>query len=148
MADHFWGRIEIGGCLHRQHLPELLKALGADDESDLPRYTEDGHVVRDDPEARGGRFEELEDTCRDLGLPYVRQSDGKYEFSPEIVWWQPGMDGPDAVITDHGGCPMVPMEEISEALDLLRAGNAAEALGRLEYAVTEPPTVPPFAITD
>lgn len=144
MADYFWGRIQIGGDLRRQNLPRFCEALGADDEFDLLRYMEDGYVVKDDCEAGYGQFQELEDTCREIGLPYIRQSDGKYEYSPEFVFWVPGMEGADAIITDHDSNMQVAMDEVHEIRDLVRAGNVTEALRRLESIVVDLPSLPPF----
>ena len=144
MADYFWGRIEIGGDLRKENVPKFCEALGAADEFDLLRFMEDEHVVRDDCEARYGQFEELEDVCREIGLPYIRRSDGKYEFSPEIVFWVPAMEGPDATITDHDGNMQVAMDEVRKIRDLLRAEKVEEALGQLESAVADLPSLPPF----
>jgi len=146
MGEYYWGRVEIGGDLRRQDLPRFCRELGATDEHDLPRFTEDGHIVLEDCDASYGQFTEVEDTCRELGLPYIRQSDGKYEFSPEIVFWQPGMQGAYAVITDHDHNMQVAMDEVREIRDLVRAGNAAEALCRLEAVVVDLPNLPPFRV--
>lgn len=146
MADYFWGRIQIGGELRRQDLPRLCREARIG-ECDLAEHMEDGHFVRDDGEARYGQFEELEDLCRELGLPYIRQSDGKYEFSPEIVFWVPGMEGPNAIITDHDGNMQVAMDDARRIRDSLREGSLAEALALAERAAVELPVLPQFRIT-
>lgn len=146
MADYFWGKIVIGGDLHRQDLPQFCEAIGAEDEFELPLYTEDEHIVRDDSEACYGQYEELEDLCREIGLPYTRQSDGKYEFSPEIVLWLPGMDEPRHVVTDHDGSMQIAMDDVRELRDLLRAGDLAKALSLAEEVVVDLPPLPPFRI--
>ena len=145
MADYFWGRIEIGGDLRKQDSPRFCRGARIDD-SDLAEHMEDGHFVREDCEACYGQFEELEDLCRELGLPYIRQSDGKYEFSPEVVFWVPGMGEPRHVVTDHDGNMQVAMDDVRAVRDLLRASNVTEALRRLEDAVIDLPSLPSFRV--
>ena len=144
MADHFWGRIQIGGDLRKDGVRRFCEALGAEDEFELLRFMEDGHIVRDDCEARYGQFEELEDACRELGLSYVRQSDGKYEFSPEIVFWQPGMSGAYAVITDHDHNMQVSMDDVRAIRDSLVANDIPNACFLADKAVVDLPDLPPF----
>ena len=146
MADHFWGRIQIGGDLRKQDLPRFCEELGAVDEFDLLRFMEDGHIVRDDCEARYGQLEELEDACREIGLPYIRQSDGKYEFSPEIVFWQPSMSGPYHVTTDHDGNMHVSMDAVGAIRDALVANDIPHACYLADRAVVDLPSLPPFRV--
>ncbi len=148
MADYFWGRIEIGGVLRRKDLLQFCQAVGATDEFELLRSVEDGHVVLDDCEARYGQFEELEDVCREVGLPYVRHSDGKYEFSPEIVFWQPGMEGAYAVITDHDHNMQVSMDDVRAIRDALVANDIPNACFLADRAVVDLPELPPFSVAD
>ena len=144
MAEYFWGRIEIGGDLRRTDLPKFCEAIGARDEFELLRYEEDGHVVCDDCEARYGQFEELEDACREVGLSYIRHSDGKYEFSPEIVFWQPGMSGACGVITDHDHDMQVRMDDVRVIRDALVANDIPTACFLADKAVIDLPALPPF----
>ncbi|MBT3381185.1 MAG: hypothetical protein HN742_11225 [Lentisphaerae bacterium] len=146
MADYFWGRIEIGGDLRRQHLPRFCQAVGADDEFDLLRFIEDGHIVLDNCEARYGQFEELEDACREIGLPYTRQSDGKYEFSPEVVFWQPGMTGAYTVITDHDHNMQVSMDDVRAIRDALVGNDIPSACFLADKAIVDLPALPPFQV--
>jgi len=145
MADYFWGCIEIGGDLEPQHVTRFSQEAQINPE-ELPEHLEDGHFVVDDSEARYGLFEELEDLCQELGLPYTRQSDGMYDFSPEIVYWQPGMSGADHVLTDHDSNPVVDMDRVREIRDALRNGQHAEALKLADAAVVEFPEIPLFRL--
>jgi len=147
MSEYFWGRIEIGGDLPRQELSRFCRALGAGSEIDLLRFKEDGrHVIREEGEAPYGQFEELETTCRELGLPYIRRSDGKYEFSPEIVFWQPGMLGPHTVITDHDGKMQVSMDDARAIRDALVANDIPSACFVADRIVVDLPSLPPFRV--
>ena len=145
MADYFWGRIEIGGELRKQDLPRFCQEARID-ECDLAEHMEDEHFVREDCEACYGQFEELEDLCRALGLPYIRQSDGRYEFSPEIVFWQPAMSEPYHVTTDHEGNMQVSMETARAIRDALVANNIPNACYLADRAVVDLPSLPPFRV--
>ena len=146
MSEHFWGRIEVGGRLQRGNLSRFCAALGIE-EGDLHNTIEDGHFVFERGDAAYGQFEELEQLCRELGLPYRRQSDGKYEFSPEVVFWHPGMNGPCHVTTDHTGNMQVAMDEVRKIRDtLLVDNNIPAACVLLDKAVVELPELPPFRV--
>ena len=143
MADYFYGRIEVGGRLRAADIPAFCQAAGIPTHA-LTECLEDGQFVLEENDARYGQFEELEELCRELGLPYRRQSDGKYEFSPEIAFWMPGMDGADGIITDHDGNMQVAMQCVRAIRDALREGRTAEALGLAEQVVVDLPELPPF----
>ena len=145
MADYFWGRIEIGGDLHQTDLSRFCTAARIEP-FDVPELLEEGRLALENEQASCGQFDELEDLCRELGLPYVRRSDGKYEFSPEIVFWVPGMEGPDAIIADHEGNMQVAMDDVQGIRDSLREGNLTEALALAEQTVVELPVLPRFRI--
>ena len=145
MADYFWGRIEIGGDLRKQDVPRFCRDARIE-ECDVAEHVENGHFVRDDCEACYGQFEELEDLCRELGLPYIRQSDGKYEFSPEIVFWQPCMREPYHVVTDHDGNMQVSMDAVRAIRDALVANNIPNACYLADRVVVDLPPLPPFRV--
>ncbi|MBT3374001.1 MAG: hypothetical protein HN742_10540 [Lentisphaerae bacterium] len=148
MADYFWGRIQIGGDLRRQDVPQLCEAFGAKDEPDLHRYVEGGLLTGTNAEASYGRFEGLEWACREIGLPYARQSDGKYTYSPEIVLWQPGMGDPCHVLTDHDGNMQVSMDTVRAIRDALVANIIRQACDLVDRAVVDVPSLPPFRIIE
>jgi len=147
MSEHFRGRIEVGGELHSADSPRFSSALGIG-EGDVSSFIDNGHFVFVDGDASYGQFEELEQLCRELGLPYRRQSDGKYEFSPEIVFWQRGMTGPYQVITDQSGNMQVGMEKLRAIRDALVASNIPEACFLADRAVVDLPELPPFRVLE
>jgi hypothetical protein len=146
MSDHYYASIRIGGDLPRQHLPRMCRLLDVSDEEALMANVADGHLVLEDAQAAWGEFYELESTCRDLDLPYIRQSEGYWDCPPQVAFWQPGMDGPESVTTDSDGDMLVSMDVLREARDHLRAGRAAEALALLEETVIEVPDLPVFRV--
>ena len=145
MADYFWGRIEIGGDLHQADLSRFCTAARVEP-FDIPELFEEGRLALENEQASYGQFDELEDLCRELGLPYIRRSDGRYEFSPETVFWVPGMEGADAIITDHEGNMQVAMDDVRRIRNSLRDGKLAEALALAEQAVVDLPVLPRFRI--
>jgi hypothetical protein len=146
MSDHYYASIRIGGDLPRQHLPRFCRLFDVSDEEALLERVDGGHLVLEDAQAAWGEFYELETTCRDLDLPYRRHSDGYWEQPPQLVFWQPGMEGPESVTTDSDGDMLVSMNVLREARDHLRAGRAAEALALLEETVIEVPELPEFRV--
>jgi len=147
MADRFWGRITIGGYLRRNDMDRFCREAEIRTDK-IADFIEDGRFVLEDSEARYGQFEDLEKLCRKLGLPYIRQSGGMYEYSPEYSFWIPGMDSPVSVLLDHDGNMTVAMDDVRAALAVLREGDAARAEEMLAALITDLPELPPFGITD
>ena len=147
MADRFWACIEIGGRLRQADVPRFCKEARIDP-CDLPEYLQEGRFVLENSEAAYGRFEDLEDLCQELGLAYRRQSDGKYEFTPEIVAWRPGLEEPDCVLTDHMGDPVIALGSVRKIYDALKAGHQQEALALAVEALAEPAKPPPLEIAE
>ena len=146
MSDRYSARIEIGGELPRQHLPRFCRLFEVSDEGALLERVADGHLVLEDEQAAWGEFFELESACRDLDLAYRRHSEGYWEYPPQVVFWQPGMDGPESVTTDSDGNLLVPMDTLREARDHLRADKAALARALLEETIIEVPELPQFRL--
>lgn len=146
MSDRFWGKIKIGGDLKRVDLSKFCDALEVQGALDKLRLLEDGNVVPEDDEATYGQFEDLEDTCRELGLPYCRCSDGKYGYTPEIVFWQPGMDCQCSVLTDHAHNMQVSMADVRAIRDALVADDIPNAFYLADRAVVDVPELPPFVL--
>ena len=147
MADHFWARIDIGGNLDRRSLERFCRVFGADLRS-LPECMENGHLVKVNPEASCGQFSDLEDLCRELGLSYIRHSDGRYECPPEITFWTPDSADPVRLLIDQDGALQVDMDAVRRILAVLQGGDTAEALRLVEAAVKDLPTLPAFRITE
>jgi len=148
MSDRYYAGIRIGSSLPREHLDRICALLetDGDDEETLLQRVEGGCLHHEDSQAAGGEFGELEEACRELGLAYVRESDGCWEILPQVAFWRPGMAEPQAVIADNDGNPLAPMEALAEARELLRTGRAAEALALLEKTTVDVPELPPFQI--
>lgn len=148
MSDRYYAGIRIGSSLPREHVARICALLetDGDDPENLLQRVEDGCLHHEDSQAAGGEFYELECACRELGLAYVRESDGCWEILPQVAFWRPGMAEPQAVIADNDGNLLVPMEALIEARELLRAGRAAEALALLDGAIVEVPLLPPFRV--
>ena len=148
MSDRWYACIRIGGCLPREHVSRLCALMGADGDDDevLRQRLEGGRLSHEDSQADGGAFEELEEACRELGLAYIRRSDGFWEILPQVEFWQPGMAEPQTLIADGDGNPLVPMATLIEIRDLLRAGRSAAALALLEDAAVEVPELPLFCV--
>jgi hypothetical protein len=85
------------------------------------------------------RFDDLEDACREHGLPYVIQIDGDDEAEGQLYWWAPGMDGVSHAMSDLDHDPVLRVKDVAEAL---AAGTVAELV-----AANTVPTVPSFEIT-
>lgn len=148
MSDRYSASIRIGGDLPRRHIARICGLLGLDLKSEaalLPRV-EGGWLRHEDNEATWGEFCDLETACRELGLSYVRESDGYYDQAPQAAFWQPGMEGPESVTTDGSGGMLVSMDTLCEVREHLRAGRIAEALALLEEAIVEVPDLPPFRL--
>jgi len=148
MSDRYYAGIRIGSSLPREHLDRICSLLetDGDDEETLLQRVEGGCLHHEDSQAAGGEFHELERACRELRLAYVRESDGCWEILPQVVFWRPGMGGPETAITDGSGHLLAPMEALIEARELLRAGRAAEALALLEKTTVAVPLMPPFRV--
>jgi hypothetical protein len=127
MADRMAAEIWVGGKLPRSLLDEFpISDLSLDwdnnrlasfGEADiLAARNEDGHLHFADVEAAWGQFEELEGWLRQRNLPFRRQSQGKYEYTPEMVEFRPDLKGKRDrnvyAITSPEGAPMVFASEV------------------------------------
>ena len=145
MADKFWGRIEIGGTLSKEDLSRFCKAAGVNEEN-FDQHIEAQHFVIDENECPLGEYPELETLCRDLGLPYIRQSDGMYDYSPEYVFWTPTQDEIESIILDHSGELQTPMHVLRSIRESFHAGQFDEVTELLERNIIDLPELPPFQL--
>lgn len=83
-------------------------------------------------------FEQLEDTCREIGLPYVRTVDGDDGSDGFALWWMPGMDGTERCDVNSQEEPIVTVSDVVEAK---AAGTLDDLIARSSV-----PTIPPFVI--
>jgi hypothetical protein len=131
MGDYYNGSITIGGKLPRSKIMELCAAVGAEgagfdwgvedaNAEAVAALVEsadfDGELSVYANDALNGSFEDLEDTCRDLGLAYCRHSDACGEAEAETVYWRPGMGEPEAVGADNEGHLMIPVDSVRDAI--------------------------------
>jgi hypothetical protein len=129
MADRMAAEIWIGGKLSRSLLDEFpISDLRLDwDETPIDPTSEDGILsARDesgllhfaDCEAAWGEFEELEGWLREHGIPFQRQTSGKYEYDPCFVEFRPDLPRkPDRhTLTTQNGAPVISREEIEKSM--------------------------------
>jgi len=177
MADRMAGEIWIGSKLARSLLAELpISDLWLDwDHNRLQSSTEadilaardgDGLLHFADDEAAYGEFQELEGWLREHKIPYRRHSDGKYEFTPELVEFRPDLKGRRNrnvfITTSPERAPMVfvsDVEVITTRMAKLAANRKRSPTQRLQslekllqkLALALPPKLPPlppFEISD
>jgi hypothetical protein len=107
MADRFYGTIEILKSDIRRY-PELAAAVKSeffwdmkDEELDIDKHIpgncdnwEESSPIAyfADEEAAYGEFEEIEDICQALHVPYNRWNAAKYEFAEATVYYRPDVD--------------------------------------------------------
>jgi hypothetical protein len=177
MADRIAAEIWIGGKLRRSLLEEFpISGLSLDWDNNRLTSTAEADILaaRDeagrlhfaDVEAAWGEFEELESFLREHKLSFRRRSEGKYEFTPELVEFRPDLKGKRNrdvyAITSPEGAPMVFASEVEEITTRMarlagdRKRSAAlrlQAWERLLHKLTrilppKLPPLPPFEITD
>jgi len=161
MSERMSANISIGGQLPQPRVPDLLRAileagvsLGWGDAAFMPTTgeellanLEDGRLWLCDEESHG-EFEELEATCRELGLPYTRYSEGGVETDAELVDWRSGMSQPLSQIVSSCDQAIiyVPAEDVQRALEHLKAGRTEQARRMLERLCPDIPELPSFEI--
>jgi hypothetical protein len=147
MANRVSAHIQIGGILSRSRYPELISAIADDDPaidwdgtpfdpSDLPAT---GPLCLMDHEVADGRFDEIEQCCRSLGLSYVRWRagySGSFPSDREICF---ACGEPETFLTTEEDTLIFTIERIRE----LGSMEAIEA----EYARANS-TPPPLTIID
>jgi hypothetical protein len=109
-----------------------------------------------DDQANWGRFSALEAFLAEHDIPFDLQSDGKFEYSPELIAFRPG-GGPVRIFTSPSGEPVISaalLTPIKTALEAaMNAGMQKDhrgCLAQLEMARGAlrnalPPEVPPLA---
>ena len=117
MSDRYFGKIQIWGNLKEKDLQTFLDAVDNDcPDKEYDTYEEharkySGDTLEfEDPEARYGQFEEIEDTCRALGLNFTRHSGAYYEYAACNEWCVDGKNGSEAL--DNDGNPKLTANEI------------------------------------
>jgi len=141
MSECFWGKIYIGGDVHKDLLKDLYDKI-IDEVSYLEkispkqsysswfkRYIAKGVLVFEDSEARYGQFEDTEAFLEQNNIPYIRQSSTYGEFEPEMVYFNG--DKKITLITNNDNMPIVQVDVIKKwckkAIELheeFKKGNA------------------------
>lgn len=170
MSDRYAAQIEIGGRISRSRkMPDdaetsLIEALmgeiasqGVSHEYGDVRLTivrsterdllgfldpETGYLRFRDDQAVNGEMPEIEEFCRENGIPYRRQSAMYSGCLAESVYFDPGMSQPLTLLCDDAGNEQVEGEEVRSVIQMLlrysNIGNASsfESRGQLSLAVT------------
>lgn len=163
MSDRMSANISIGGQLAASSVPELLQAIrdaGLSLEwsdavfkpatgDDLLANLDNGRIWLCDEESHGA-FEELEATCRALGLSYTRYTEAGMETDAELVDWRPGMRKPQSQIAS--GCDQailyVSQEDVRRTLEHFQAARIEPARRILKRLCPHIPKLPQFEIVD
>lgn len=133
MGERFSAEMTIGGSLNRCHVEKFLEAVKQQDVSlewgdavfnpdsvdELIESMTDNQLVLRDDQASYGEFPTLEEVCRDIGLSYTVHSDAYAEYSAQLKWWTPGMDGPDSCYSTQDQKPVVLLEVIEDDIKIL-----------------------------
>jgi hypothetical protein len=174
MADYMSAGIEIGGKMTREGaeaLAEVMVDEGLDYgasilfamlRGDDPRQVEDlsygwldhGVLHAASDSVPWGEFDCVEAKCRELGLTYVRRSEGRYDISPEVVW-SAGGDAPREALTDHVGNHMVQAGDVARVMAEAESKGIGDTMHELKLlreglAAILPviPVVPPLEIVE
>lgn len=163
MSARYSSWIRIGGRLPCSKVDPLLKTIAKayvslewGDAPFKPKAAgelanarqQDGWLWLCDQEARYGEFPELEETCRRLGLPYTRFSEGWCSSDAELLDWRPGMKGPLIRTGSNDDCErtFVTTDSVNDVLAALEAGDVQQAINMLRKLCPEVPALPPFEI--
>ncbi|GMU20588.1 MAG: hypothetical protein AMXMBFR13_06850 [Phycisphaerae bacterium] len=154
MSDRMSAEIRIGGKVKRSHLPKLCEAIRAEGVSfdwgdaqvddiapeNITQYvSEDGVLCFCDDQARYGEFEGLEAALVKLGIAFDRESEGKYEYDPEVRHYRPG-EIDEVRCTNHEGVPVIYPADVEKALKALKAGKIEKSIQMLEKLCPQAPS--------
>jgi hypothetical protein len=174
MSDRIPAEIWIGGKIAASLVPALCDAIvdegvslewgdarfcptSAGDLVDALDQDADGGPLLwlCDDEASCGEFDVLEKFLEEHGIPFTRQSDGRYEYEPERIEFRSGMEKV-WLATDRSGESVVPAAlltnfeaVLTKVLQLAQSGHFKRATNSLEAAMKKlrrdlPPSVPPL----
>jgi len=172
MSDRFNGQIAIGGILWlgpdedektedgalRTFLEAITdQGIGHDWEEEdvhpknadeLLKYSRNGRLNFTDSQASYGHFEDLEQKCIDLELPYDVYSDAYGEYGAILSTYRPDTGFQDYE-TDAEFNPITQIEPVRRAYKHLLQGQVHQALTLLEDVNKRVPPlspIPPFEI--
>jgi len=131
MADHMAAEIWIGGKMNASLVSEFCNAISEQcvslewggshfqpsvtaDLMDHRRELGNAQVLwLCDDQARWGEIAALEAFLQKHNVPFTRQTDGKYEYDPEVLEFRPGRE-PTSSTTNKSGEPVIPISTLTE----------------------------------
>jgi len=172
MADRMATEISIGGRIPRAIADDLADAVRNENVSldwdapvfspttidDLLAVLVDGHLTLVDTARAWGEFDELETFLVAHHIAFTRHTEGKYEYSPEVVFFRRGMRRPVQFLTNQRGEISIPESNLAPIIkNLQRAYNRSTpfiarrlietTLRRLHHMAGHTiPELPPFTI--
>lgn len=146
MPDRYWACIKIGGGLPECEVQSFCEIADIRPE-DITKHIEDGLFVLEGSQQPYGEFPELEDFCEQHDLPYIRQSDGGYEWPPEKSFWTPETRKIETVLLDSYGEMQVPMKVLRSLRESLDSERIDEVNDLLDRYIVDLPELPAFEIT-
>lgn len=122
MADHVSAHIVIGGVLPRSQYPVIVQAIGNDNAAvdwdgtpfDPPYLPVNDTLTLMDHEVANGCFGRIEESCRRLGLHYVRWSGGYAGSFPSVRVIYRGHGEPRHYLTTEDDQQLFSIERIRE----------------------------------
>lgn len=145
MSDRYYASIVLGGKIKRSLLPDFVSAITqelgrapADDpeewiKEELINSNDGDTLFLDNPEAKWGEFEHLEEWCREHDISYTRNSSQYAEYEPSIAWWHPGMEKAEEKTVNTDGSDVFPRSDLEIMLEDLR-----EFLGKIKTTKDAP----------
>lgn len=152
MSERIAAHIQIGGKVSRNVAEELCSVIatervslewgeaqfspGSIDEL-LAARSDDADELHTlqlyDDEASWGEFEDLEEFLQEHKVPFVRYTEGKFEFDPEVVAYHPSC-GVVSWLTNHSRKATVQASEVKPIAESLAKLTAEVQKGKLDTA--------------
>lgn len=122
MGDYAWGRIVIGGPMKRSVIEEIVgECLGGSGSLDMGEdqtiedLLDDGHIVVEDDQLRGGTFD-FEEELVEAGIPFDRQAGRHYTWDPSLRRFRPGIGDFEHTNDEDGDSWYIDVEKVRKAL--------------------------------
>lgn len=154
--------IRIGGQISNSRIQPFLQAIAdaevsiepgempltPDHADELLAAMREGYLVLGDVHSPQGKFPELEQACRNLGLSYTRFAGAATGCDAELVDWRPTMKEPLIRVGSSADWDrvLIDVSIIQQALSLLYAGHVQHAIHALAQACPTMSPLPPFEI--
>ncbi|WP_120252449.1 hypothetical protein [Sphingobium sp. YG1] len=138
MSDRVSAHIMIGGIIPRSQYPDFVRAIAHDNPAidwdgtpfDSTYLPATGPLTLMDHEVANGCFEKIEESCRRLGLHYVRWADGFGGSFPSVRVIYRGHGEPQNFLTTQDDQQIFSIERIRE-LGSIAAIEAEYRLARM-----------------